>query len=180
MADVVHTLGGNSGLVLVDELAVVADPHRPVLGHVGVAVRGVAHRGGFLLVHHDVDPRPGHPVRVADDVAAAVGRFVGGHRDAVLLDAHLVRVGVGEHHLVAADGEVGGDGVAAELTTAEVNAVQVRGDVHGGTGRPVVLGTPVQRRPGVAVVGDPGPGAVHVRGGGDGDVPVSYTHLRAH
>src|SRR5664279_149538 len=130
MADVVHTLGGNSGLVLVDELAVVTDPHRPVLGHVGVAVGGVAHRGGLLLVHHDVDPGAGDAVRVADDVAAAVGGVVGGNRDTVLLDHHVVRVGVGEHDLVAADGEVGGDVVAAELAAAHVHAVEGGGDVH--------------------------------------------------
>src|SRR5664279_1382656 len=155
VADVVDALVCHGVLVLVDEFAVVADPDRPVFGDVRVAVGGVAHRGGFLLVHHDVDAGAGDPVRVADDVAAAVGRGGGG---------------VGEDHLVAADGEIGGDVVPAELAAAEVHAVQVRGDVHGGAGRPVVLGSPVQGRPGVAVVGDPGPGAVHVWGGGDGDV----------
>src|SRR5664279_2581051 len=178
VADVVDALVCHGVLVLVDEFAVVADPDRPVFGDVGVAVGGVAHRGGFLLVHHDVDAGAGDPVRVADDVAAAVGRGVGGDGGAVLLDDHLVGVGVGEDHLVAADGEIGGDVVPAELAAAEVDAVLVRGDVHGGAGRPVVLGSPVQGRPGVAVVGDPGPAAVHVWGGGDGDVLLDERLVR--
>src|SRR4029077_17925271 len=116
----------------------VADPHRPVLGDVGVAVGGVAHRGCFLLVHHDVNPGAGDPVRVADDVTTAVGRVVGGDGDTVLLHHHGVRLGVGEHDLVAADGEVGYHLVTTELSAAQVNAIQVGCDVHLRAGRPVV------------------------------------------
>src|SRR5664279_4160991 len=87
---------------------------------------------------------------------------------------HVVGGGVGEHHLVAADGEVGGDVVPAVLAAAEVDAAQVRGDVHGGAGRPVVLGAPVQGRPDVAVVGDPGPQAPSTCG-----VMVTSTHIAA-
>ena len=96
-------------------------------------------------------------------VAAAVGGVVGGDGDAVLLDDHVVRVGVRQHDLVAADGEVAGHVVAAEDAVAELHAVEVGLDVHDGAGRPVLLGPPVQRRPGVAVVGDPGPGALDLR-----------------
>src|SRR5664279_2802249 len=170
VADVVHPLVGDGVLVLVDELPVVADPHGPVLGDVGVAVRGVAHRGGFLLVHHDVDPGAGDPVRVADDVPAAVGGVIGGDGDAVLLDNHVVRVRVRQHDLIPADGEVAGHLVTAEGAAAERQTVEVGFDVHGGAGRPVRLGPPVQRGPGVPVVRDPRPGTVDMRGGGDGDV----------
>src|SRR6478609_954586 len=115
-------LGADGVLVLVDELAVVADPDGPVLG---VAVGGVAHRGGFLLVHHDEDPGAGDSVRVADEVTAAVGGVGAGHGDAVLLHDHGVRVGVGEYDLVAADGEVAGHLVTTESAVGQLQAVEV-------------------------------------------------------
>src|SRR6476620_5996588 len=92
VADVDHPLVGDGALVLVDELAVVADPHRPFLRHVAVPVGGVAHQGGLFLAHHDVRAGAGDPVRVADVVAAAVGGVVAGDGGAVLLHHEAVRV----------------------------------------------------------------------------------------
>src|SRR6476646_6144747 len=126
VADVHHALVGDGVLVLVDELAVVADPHRPLLRDVAVPVGGVAHQGGLLFAHHDVGTGTGDPVRVADVVAAAVGGVVTGDGGAVLLHHDGVRVGVGQHDLVAADGEVAGDVRGAVAARGEFHPVEVR------------------------------------------------------
>src|SRR5664280_2001050 len=78
VTDVRVALIVNRSLVLVNELAVVADPHGPVLDDVGVAVGRVAHPGGLVLVDHHVDPGPRDPVRVADVVAATERGGIGG------------------------------------------------------------------------------------------------------
>ena len=118
-------LVGDGVLVWVDALAVVADPYRPVFDDVGVAVGGVAHRGGLLFVHHDVDAGPGDAIGVTDDVAVPEWRGVGRDRLAVALDDDLVGLRVGQHDLVAADGRVAGGVGAAVVAAAEVQAVDV-------------------------------------------------------
>src|SRR5664279_4434010 len=169
VADVDHALVGDGVLVLVDELAVVADPHRPLLRDIAVPVGGVAHQGVLLLAHHDVGAGTGDPVRVADVVAAAVGGVVGGDGVAVLLDDEVVGVGVGEDDLVAADGEVAGDVRCAVRAGRQLDPVQHRREVDLGAGRPILLGAVVQA-PAAVVVLDPGPRPFHGRGGGQRDM----------
>ena len=87
VGDVGVALRARAGRVGVDELAVVGDPHREPLAHVGVAGGRVGHVEVFVLLAHHVDAAAGD---VARQVALAVAARevhddagVGDHLDAV-------------------------------------------------------------------------------------------------
>src|SRR5664279_4877993 len=123
----------------VDELTVVADPYRPLLRDVRIAVPGVAHQLGLVELVHHVDAGAGDQVGVAGVLPAPVGGRVGGDRGAVLLDDEFVRVHIRNDDLVAADGEVAGDVGGTVGRVVELQPVQLGVHVHGRAGGPVVL-----------------------------------------
>ena len=157
-----------------DELTVVADPHGEMFQDVGVAVLGIAHQLGLEHVVDDVDTGSGDLVR---GVALAERGRVGRDLLPVLVDQQVVRVDVGLHHLVAADGEVAGHVAGAVGAVGELQPVDVGLDVHLGVLRPVPLGPEVQRPQSVVML-DPHPGTGHLGCGGDGDVLGDLLHRR--
>src|SRR6476469_7052689 len=147
MCDVGGTLDAGGLRVGVDELPVIGNPYRPVLGYVDVSVGAVGHQYGLGLVHHHVDTAGGVAIRVGAQPVA--GREVH-HLLAVPDDHHAVAVDVGLDDLGAADHEPGADVFLAVGAVAESDAVELGGDADLGAGLPVVLGSVV--RPGAAVV----------------------------
>ncbi|MCO5555082.1 hypothetical protein L7F22_008622 [Adiantum nelumboides] len=162
VGDVRGPLRGGRHRVGVDELAVVAHPHGPLLHHV-VAVLRAHHPLVGELLGDDVDARAGVAVRV---VGQAVGRRVVRDLLAVADHDHPERSGVGLDDLGAADRERRGQVLGAVAAAAVVDALERR--VHGDlrARRPVLLRPPVHARAAV-LVRQPAPRALDLRRGRD-------------